>query len=481
MSTAIGVRVQGSGFREESSKFKVQSSKLDSIGGETQEIGRALLIATGVIVGIAFFISHHEFTVSRSVAYTQSAEEMELAASGGNALRRVAFLGLGAWGLMLFAIGKQRLNIDWPLMVALALLAAVATVSCVWADDPGMCLRRLMILYCSGLAAAGIARTHTLRDLSWMVMVLLGTLAVIGLLAEVALGTFRPWGGDYRFAGTVHPNTQGPALATMCFAALGIINEKGRSRWWLWGIFLAGVLLLLMTKSRTTAAAFFASVAAVQLVRLPLSMKVSGALAAVWLGVVGLWIVWLCGFDPTTDFRDAVLLGRAEESDTLSGRAFIWPEVMRFVQERPLLGYGYESFWTPARIEVISSELGWGLREAHNGYLEMLLWLGWTGLLLTLVATAAGLAAAVRGFLATKDSAYTLPIALLVFGLINSGLESGMVVITTVPFLLACCLLRLGLFADVADVGCKSGAHCTSVDQLPLNGAFRTAHAPYGR
>ncbi len=439
-----------------SCQWAVASSQKSEVRGQAGEISLSVLIATGVIVGIAFFISHHEFRVSQSVAYTQSAEEMELAASGGNALRRIAFLGLGAWGLALFAMGKQRLNIDWPLMVAMSLLLCLATMSCVWSDDPGMCLRRLMILYCSGLAAAGIARTHTLRDLSWMVIVLLGTLAVIGILAEVALGTFRPWGGDYRFAGTVHPNTQGPALATMCFAALGIINEKGRSRQWLWIVFLGGVLLLLMTKSRTTAAAFFASVAAVQLVRLPLSMKVSGALAAVWLGAVGLWIVWVCGFDPTTDFRDAVLLGRAEESDTLSGRAFIWPEVLRFVEQRSILGYGYESFWTPARIEVISSELGWGLREAHNGYLEMLLWLGWTGLLLTLVVTAAGLAAAVRGFLATKDAAYTLPIALLVFGLINSGLESGMVVITTVPFLLACCLLRLGLFADV---GCKSALH----------------------
>jgi O-antigen ligase len=193
-------------------------------------------------------------------------------------------------------------------------------------------------------------------------------------------------------------------------------------------------------------------------VQTPLRTKLAGGIALVWAGCLGLWLLWVCGYDPLNDFRDALLLGRAEESDTLSGRAFIWPEVLYYAQQRLLLGYGYESFWTASRIETISTALGWGLREAHNGYLELLLWLGVSGLALAALVVITGLAATIRGYRATRDPAYTLPLGLIIFGLINAGFESGMVVINLVPFLLGCCLLRLGLFRNSAIVGWDKAA-----------------------
>ncbi|HMC10452.1 MAG TPA: O-antigen ligase family protein, partial [Pirellulaceae bacterium] len=259
-----------------------------------------------------------------------------------------------------------------------------------------------------------------------------------------------PWAGDYRFAGTVHPNTQGPALATLCLAALGLARENGRTRVWLWVVFAIAFGLLLLTKSRTTTAAIVLAIAAVQVVKTPLAAKCAGVLSLGWLAAAALLAIWLCGFDPLSDFRDALLLGRAEESDTLSGRAFIWPEVMSFASERFWLGYGYESFWTAARIETISTNLGWGLREAHNAYLEAMLSLGAVGVVLFLLVAGAGLAASIRSWRATNQAVHTLPIGLIVFGLLNAGLESGMVAVSElVPFLLGCCLLRLGLFRDV--------------------------------
>jgi len=423
------------------------SGQETEVEGQRSEV-RWTLVVTALVVGIAFFASGHDFFVSRAVSYTQTADEMEIAASGGNALRRLAFFALGGWGMVLLAIGKCRLNMDWPLVASMSLLLGLAAASFLWADEPEMCLRRLMVLFCGVIGAAGIARAFSLREMSWLVVVTMGTLAVIGVLTEVAIGTFRPWAGDYRFAGTVHPNTQGPALATMCFAALGLTQDGGRWRPLLWLTFGAGAVLLVLTKSRTTTAAFFVSIATVQLVRLPLATKLTGGLAAAWAGALVLWMIWVCGIDPTTDFRDAVLMGRADEAETLSGRAFIWPEVVRYAQERFLLGYGYESFWTPGRIEAISKELGWGLREAHNAYLEVWLWLGAVGIVLLLMVVITAMTAAVRGFRATNNATYTLPVGLVVFGLINAGFESGMVIATLVAFIAGCCLMELGLFGD---------------------------------
>src|SRR5207249_1676684 len=130
----------------------------------------------------------------------------------------------------------------------------LAAISFVWTSDPGMCLRRLLTLLCCVIAAAGVARALSLREISWLILSVFGGLAMIGLLAEMLLGTFRPWAGDYRFAGTVHPNTQGPSLAALCLAAFTLARDSNRSRVWLWATFVIGVMLLLLTKSRSTAA-----------------------------------------------------------------------------------------------------------------------------------------------------------------------------------------------------------------------------------
>jgi exopolysaccharide production protein ExoQ len=214
----------------------------------------------------------------------------------------------------------------------------------------------------------------------------------------------------------------------------------------------------MLTKSRTAAAAILVAIGTVLLVQTPLRLKCLGGLALTGLACAGLWLVCVCGYDPLADFHTAFFLGRVEESETLSGRAFIWPEVMYYVSRRPWLGYGYESFWTPGRIDAISDDLGWGLREAHNAYLEILLSLGLVGLTLTLVVAGSGLAAAVRGHRDQRDMTYSLPLGILVFGLISAGLESGMVLIELVTFMLGCCLLRMALFKEMTTP--PTTAHC---------------------
>jgi exopolysaccharide production protein ExoQ len=406
-------------------------------------------LGTALVIVLAFFVVGHDLNTSRAVAYTQTVEEMEITAAGGNSLRRLAFLVVGVWGLVLLALGKQPWRVDPLLAGSIGLLLGLIGMSFLWADDPGMCLRRMLALIACTVAALGIARAFSLREIAWLAVWTLGALALLGIAAELRLGTFRPWVGDYRFAGTVHPNTQGPALATLCLATIGLARQPGRQRIWLWMVCAAAFGLLLLTKSRTTTAAIFLSIGAVQLLQTRVRTTCAAVVGLTWLAAAALWTVWIGGFDPPTDFRDAFLLGRAAESDTLSGRAFIWAEVMYFANQRIWLGYGYESFWTSARIDTISSNLGWGVREAHCAYLDVLLSLGLVGLAALVVVITAGLIASIRGWLATRDPAYALPIGLLVFGLLNGGLESGMVVINLVPFLLGCCLLRLALFRDV--------------------------------
>jgi exopolysaccharide production protein ExoQ len=79
-------------------------------------------------------------------------------------------------------------------------------------------------------------------------------------------------------------------------------------------------------------------------------------------------------------------LGR---NPTLTGRTDIWHMVLSIHNSR-LFGAGYESFWLGSRLkEMWKAFPGLMLNEAHNGYVEILLTLGWVGgtLLGILIAT----------------------------------------------------------------------------------------------
>lgn len=67
---------------------------------------------------------------------------------------------------------------------------------------------------------------------------------------------------------------------------------------------------------------------------------------------------------------------------TLSGRVDIWDFVWNDIEKRLLLGYGFATYWImgSSRIQIFASYFeGFMVNEAHNGYLEIILQLGFIG------------------------------------------------------------------------------------------------------
>ena len=88
-------------------------------------------------------------------------------------------------------------------------------------------------------------------------------------------------------------------------------------------------------------------------------------------------------------------LGR---ESTLTGRTAIWTSAIAKVHN-PLMGTGFESFWIGPRLLQVENDIHQGVNQAHNGYLEIYLNLGWIGIacLVGLIATGYGrIVAAVR-------------------------------------------------------------------------------------
>jgi exopolysaccharide production protein ExoQ len=74
---------------------------------------------------------------------------------------------------------------------------------------------------------------------------------------------------------------------------------------------------------------------------------------------------------------------------TLTGRTEIWTAVLA-LPVNPWIGTGFESFWLGWRLDQLWSSHWWHPNEAHNGYLEVFLNLGWIGIVLLALVLVTG-------------------------------------------------------------------------------------------
>ena len=107
---------------------------------------------------------------------------------------------------------------------------------------------------------------------------------------------------------------------------------------------------------------------------------------------------------------------------TLTGRREIW-HVVEDLTANPLLGTGYESFWLGDRLQKIWSVMP-GIQEAHNGYLEVFLNLGWIGIALLSMLIVTGYRNIMLALKRGEDAA-SLKLAYFVVGLVYSLSEAG--------------------------------------------------------
>jgi O-antigen ligase len=114
------------------------------------------------------------------------------------------------------------------------------------------------------------------------------------------------------------------------------------------------------------------------------------------------------------------VLGR---DPTLTGRTEIWNLVLGMTGN-PLLGTGFESFWLGSRLQTMWSIYWWHPNEAHNGYIEIFLDLGWVGVALLALLLLTGLRNALTA-VRQQEKAGGLMLAYFVVVLIYNFTESA--------------------------------------------------------
>lgn len=111
----------------------------------------------------------------------------------------------------------------------------------------------------------------------------------------------------------------------------------------------------------------------------------------------------------------------AGRNSTLTGRTEIWAALLPIAMQRPILGHGFGGFW------LTGKTIYFGVLSSHSGYLEVLMGLGFVGLLITSIFFLSAVQKAHRGLSENFDwSAFWIafPLMTVVYGIAESSIDS---------------------------------------------------------
>lgn len=284
------------------------------------------------------------------------------------------------------------LRMNWPIL----LFFSYCVVSTLWSDYPDVAFKRWMKalgdLVMVLIVLTDHDRSAAIKRLLARVGFLLVPLSVLFIEYYPHLGqVYSPEEGISVYTGvTMNKNTLGRLCLVIGLASAWRLVSLFRDNfhrirhWVAHGAVLAMVLWLLwMANSATSTASFLLGLAVIVFVSLPGKRR----RARVLLLIGGMASIALLVFVLPDVYAFVVqALGR---STTLTGRTKLWDALLS-MHTNPWIGTGFTSFWLGGRLEKIWSLYGWQPNEAHNGYLEIYLNLGWIGLTMLALFLAAG-------------------------------------------------------------------------------------------
>jgi len=324
----------------------------------------------------------------------------------GTPLDRLIFTSLLFLGLVvLVQRGSKVLRViraNWAILAFFAFCLA----SVVWSDFPEVASKRwikaigdlVMVLIVVTDASNPIG---TFRRLISRVGFVLLPASVLLIKYYPALGrSYDAFvGTQFNTGVTTNKNTLGVVVLVVSLGALwcllDILRSKdlpNRTRLLVaWGTLLAfGMLLLKQANSATSRGCFVLGALILVASRLS-AIKRHPRMFQVMLFVI------VVGGGLATLFGGDIAHAVGRNSD-LTGRTEIW-NVLIPMSPNPVVGAGFESFWLGDRLfEVRQAFRGNPLNEAHNGYIEIYLNLGWIGLGLLAVLLISGYRRAAAAF-----------------------------------------------------------------------------------
>lgn len=365
--------------------------------------------------------------VNRSTAVATARDVME-----GSPLDRAVFSGLLGIGILVLC-NRRRVIRFLRSNKLLLFFYVYCLFSILWSDFPGVALRRwpkalgdiVMVL----IVLSDLQPLSAFKRLLSRVSFVLIPVSILFIKYFPQLGmAWNPWTGGAEYCGvTENKNTLGVICLCLGLGALWRLNSAlrdrkaaGRNRQMIahGTILLMTIYLFMKMDSMTSLSCFVMASILLVVANLRIARRRPALVHAVlWVMVLGSVAVLFLGFSPGA----LKAIGR---NPTLTERTVIWSQMLTQVRN-PVFGAGFESFWLGPRLDAI-----WALNpvlrpnEAHNGYLEVYLNLGWIGIALLGAVLVSGYRTAFRAW-RTGDPRGALLLSYFLTGLVYNCTEAA--------------------------------------------------------
>jgi hypothetical protein len=297
----------------------------------------------------------------------------------GSPLDRTVFLSIIVWGCAVLysrrlAWAKVFSQNKWILAYLAFCLLSIA-----WTDQPDLLIKRWLKDLGNPIIALVLltelrpydSLITTIRRLAYFLM----PVSLLFIRYYPQYGRGYTYGGAPVYSGAAdQKNTLGLLclLTALSYAWRYLFRQKAVDRYDLAMMWMAGYLLY-MANSKTSlsclaiAVIMLAWAARPSMLRRPRRILTGTVLAALAYAAL----------NPLLNLREAGFSALGRDA-TLTNRTELW-NVVGALQTNQWLGTGFMSFWAGSRMRTVWKALGPGINQAHNGYLEQYLNLGYLG------------------------------------------------------------------------------------------------------
>ena len=400
----------------------------------------AMLLPTAV-----FLVVGHDLLSSTYENYGLGPSTMAQDVLTGTLLRKVAFVTLGLFGLLLLARRRGTgARLSGGLGLAMAFFLVWCLGSLTWSADLVLTSRRIPVLAAMCIAALALGKHASPQAIVRWIFFSTSLYLALGIAAEVCLGSLALASPGYRFAGTLHPNGQAVNCALMLLSGMAFHAAMPGARVLRTVGITVALPFLLLTKSRTAILCLLVAGATYSWLRVARRSR-SLLVATPFLVVAFASLVFLAeAFHPF--LLPSLQFGREQgDIETLTGRIPLWGHLLGYIEDKPLLGSGYGVFWSAARIVDVSKDMGWMVGQAHSAYLEVALHLGLVGLLAYVLILLLGLRRATSLTLDCEDRFFPFAAAVLTFCALHGLLESQVYLTSFLTFVYMTLSVRLSV------------------------------------
>ncbi len=261
----------------------------------------------------------------------------------------------------------------------LLLLVILAISSTMWSGVPEVTFRRSIALMLTTLFGLYLAKCYDNEEVLELLVWCLSFIMILNWIFALGVPSWgrmmyesgEAWRGVF-----IHKNVMGETMLLYLIVLTQFEYKTIRARAF---VFFAGMLslgLLLLSKSMTPVIIAVLLIVVHFLLNILRSdiryARIFFVLSLLWVSFVGILI--LVNIDMILNF-----LGR---DLSLTGRDEIWTLLLEQIQEHYMFGYGYNAFWGEdgGAATHVWNQLGWKMKSAHNGFLELCLSLGFLGL-----------------------------------------------------------------------------------------------------